>query len=106
MAHRGVAVLILLAVCAAAFRSFTHTLARPAAFWCGVWLIMIFAQVVLGAWTIWSNKAADVATFHMALGALSLFFGVIFSFRLPRGCQTARFVIPDHAASESFSRTA
>lgn len=106
MAHRGVAVLIFLAVCAAAYRAFTHTLARPAAFWCGVWLIMIFAQVALGAWTIWSNKAADVATFHMALGALSLFVGVLLSFRLHRGVDTGRFVIPDQAVSDKFSRTA
>jgi hypothetical protein len=30
----------------------------------------------LGAWTIWSNKAADIATAHVAMGALMLSFGV------------------------------
>lgn len=30
---------------------------------------LVFCQIVLGAWTIWSNKAADVATAHVALGA-------------------------------------
>ena len=37
-----------------------------------IWVAMILAQIALGAWTIWSNKAADVATAHMALGALIL----------------------------------
>ncbi len=31
------------------------------------------------AWTIWSNKAADVATAHVALGAVMLSFGVSIS---------------------------
>lgn len=26
-------------------------------------------QIGLGAWTIWSNKAADIATAHVATGA-------------------------------------
>ena len=29
----------------------------------------VFCQIFLGAWTIWSNKAADVATTHVAVGA-------------------------------------
>jgi len=27
-------------------------------------------QITLGAWTIWSNKAADIATAHVAVGAM------------------------------------
>jgi cytochrome c oxidase assembly protein subunit 15 len=48
------------------------------------WLLlaMVLVQIGLGAWTIWSNKAADVATAHMALGALTLMVGGITSFRL------------------------
>jgi heme a synthase len=42
-----------------------------------VWLGLILAQIALGAWTIWSNKAADVATAHVLLGALSLVTGVL-----------------------------
>jgi cytochrome c oxidase assembly protein subunit 15 len=41
-----------------------------------VWLIGIFLQVTLGAWTIWSNKAADVATAHVAVGATMFALGV------------------------------
>lgn len=39
------------------------------------WLALIFVQAGLGAWTIWSNKAADVATAHVVVGALSLVTG-------------------------------
>jgi cytochrome c oxidase assembly protein subunit 15 len=41
-----------------------------------LWLILFFIQFTLGAWTIWSNKAADVATTHVAVGAIMLSFGV------------------------------
>ncbi len=30
---------------------------------------LITIQITLGAWTIWSNKAADIATAHVAMGA-------------------------------------
>ncbi len=40
------------------------------------WVILFFVQFTLGAWTIWSNKAADVATTHVAVGAIMLSFGV------------------------------
>ena len=49
------------------------------------WLVGILAQVILGAWTIWSNKAADVATTHVAVGATMLGLGAVicaFCFRL------------------------
>jgi cytochrome c oxidase assembly protein subunit 15 len=41
------------------------------------WLIGVLAQLTLGAWTIWSNKAADVATAHVAVGATLLGLGAI-----------------------------
>jgi cytochrome c oxidase assembly protein subunit 15 len=31
---------------------------------------LVICQIALGAWTIWSNKAADIATTHVAFGAL------------------------------------
>ncbi len=42
-----------------------------------LWLTGVVAQITLGAWVIWSNKAADVATAHVALGAIMLGLGVI-----------------------------
>jgi cytochrome c oxidase assembly protein subunit 15 len=43
------------------------------------WLILLFFQLTLGAWTIWSNKAADIATVHVAVGAIMLSLGVVIS---------------------------
>jgi len=106
MAHRAVAIVIFLAVAAVAWRAFANPIARSARFWAAIWLVMITAQVALGAWTIWSNKAADVATAHMALGALSLIVGVLFSFRLWRGTEAGRFIVPDRPPVPEFARIA
>ena len=43
------------------------------------WVAGVACQIALGAWIIWSNKAADVATAHVALGAVMLSFGVSIS---------------------------
>lgn len=96
MAHRFVAVLILGGVFLA-FLQAQQQAPRSARIWASIWLAMIFVQACLGAWTIWSNKAADIATFHMALGALCLLVGAIFTFRLFCGARTQDFVLPDVA---------
>ena len=44
-----------------------------------LWVALLCAQVTLGAWTIWSNKAADIATAHVAVGAAMLSLGVCLS---------------------------
>lgn len=36
------------------------------------WMALIGVQVVLGASTVWTNKAADVATLHVVVGAVCL----------------------------------
>ena len=36
-------------------------------------------QALLGAATIWSNKAADIATAHVMVGALALALGALLS---------------------------
>ncbi len=41
------------------------------------WLLLVLAQAGLGAWTIWSNKAADIATLHVITGALTLATGAM-----------------------------
>src|SRR6185369_5972179 len=35
-----------------------------------LWMGLVLAQGILGAATIWSNKAADIATGHVVIGAL------------------------------------
>jgi heme a synthase len=54
-----------------------------------VWLFGVALQISLGAWVIWSNKAADVATAHVAVGAILFAVGVVnCALCLPR---TAKF---------------
>jgi cytochrome c oxidase assembly protein subunit 15 len=78
MAHRAGAVLILALVCTVAWKAAREqgtraVFARLARTW--AWLIGL--QAALGAMTVWSNKAADVATAHVLLGAASLLLGSI-----------------------------
>jgi heme a synthase len=78
MIHRLVAFLILAAVAAAAWLACKRlggkdSLTKLAIFW----LALILMQVALGAATIWTNKAADVATAHVMVGALSLVTGAL-----------------------------
>jgi cytochrome c oxidase assembly protein subunit 15 len=44
-----------------------------------LWLGLVLAQIMLGAWTIWSNKAADIATAHVAVGAITFAVGILLS---------------------------
>ena len=80
MAHRFLAVIIAVAVIAFALRvrrdSPRFAVLRRLSI---LWLALVICQIALGAWTIWSNKAADVATAHVALGAVMLSFGVSIS---------------------------
>jgi cytochrome c oxidase assembly protein subunit 15 len=97
MAHRGVALAILICVGICAWRvrgigapgtaparmgnnseSAETVLGAPiyqrlSLFWLG----LIVFQVGLGAATIWTNKAADVATAHVLVGALALAVGAL-----------------------------
>jgi cytochrome c oxidase assembly protein subunit 15 len=77
MAHRAMALLIVCGVCLSACVSLKKlgvrdAFTKVALFWGGV----VLTQALLGASTIWSNKAADVATAHVLVGALSLATGV------------------------------
>ena len=78
MFHRLGALLIFLAVLAVAWQARRQLggqdiLARLAA----GWLALIFLQIGLGIETLHSNKAADIATLHVMIGALSLVTGAL-----------------------------
>jgi len=95
MAHRALAAMILLGAVAVFRRAATASRLRATKSWSSLWLGLAVAQALLGAWTIWSNKAADIATIHMAVGALILLLGTLFSFRLFRAASAQRFRVPD-----------
>ncbi|MEI9961989.1 MAG: COX15/CtaA family protein [Limisphaerales bacterium] len=78
MAHRIVALAIAILIAACMWLVWRKlggkdSLTKLAIFW----FVLILAQIGLGAWTIWSNKAADVATLHVMVGALSLVTGAL-----------------------------
>ena len=90
MAHRLVAYAIFLGVAAAAMLARKKlgggdALARLA--W--VWLGLLTLQIFLGAATIWSNKAADVATVHVMVGALALLTGALWCLVAARAARQA-----------------
>ena len=76
MTHRLLALTILGAVAFTAWSARralggSNLLSRLALTWLG----LVLTQALLGAATIWSNKAADIATAHVLVGALALALG-------------------------------
>jgi heme a synthase len=103
MAHRiGALVIgILVALCAwQAWRQLgrKNPLAKLAAFW----LALILGQIGLGAATIWTNKAADVATLHVMVGALSLVTGALWCIIAFGRREGATQIAPARTISGSF----
>ncbi|MCX8156750.1 MAG: COX15/CtaA family protein [Verrucomicrobiae bacterium] len=88
MAHRGLALALFAGVCALAWRlrqrvGSGHLLTV----WAYGWVALVFAQALLGAGTVWSNKAADIATLHVVMGAVLLVYAsllALVSWRLAR----------------------
>jgi cytochrome c oxidase assembly protein subunit 15 len=94
MAHRVGAVLITVAILAAAAAvRLTPGAASILRRWSAAWVFLVFLQFALGAFTIWTNKAADVATTHVAVGALTLVLGALLtamSWRLQSRAELAK----------------
>ena len=77
MTHRLLALLIAIAIIAFCLRVWRDGRGVPGVSGLSIlWVALVVCQIALGAWTIWSNKAADVATAHVAVGAIMLSFGV------------------------------
>ena len=79
MAHRFNAVLVLGGVVAVALgaRRRRGNLPRAWRLLAGAGTLLVGVQVTLGMYVIWTNKAADVATAHVATGATLLVWGVL-----------------------------
>ncbi|MEP6956925.1 MAG: COX15/CtaA family protein [Chthoniobacterales bacterium] len=92
MAHRFGALLVFLGVARSWFqmRAAPPVLRRLSRFWA----IGVLLQITLGAWTIWSNKAADIATAHVAVGATMLALGISLSAMSARVRERVRGVVP------------
>jgi cytochrome c oxidase assembly protein subunit 15 len=80
MTHRFVALIIAAGVIASLFLSRrTGPDAGVLSRFADLWFLLLACQITLGAWVIWSNKAADIATAHVAVGATMLALGIAFS---------------------------
>jgi cytochrome c oxidase assembly protein subunit 15 len=105
MVHRIGALMIF--ICVATFAALAlrklgkrDPLAKFALFWLG----LVTAQIGLGIWTVLSNKAADIATLHLLVGALSLLTGAfwcIIAFR-----RSARAPVTQHETFGAFGNLA
>jgi len=99
MAHRIGAVLILISVGWVAGVVWRRSRAAVAANRLSLlWLGLILTQASLGAATIWTNKAADIATAHVAVGALSLVTGAMLTLVASRGTAMAEATSPAQAS--------
>ena len=92
MLHRTMAVVLAVLFLIYAWKARRAAMGvRLASRW---WLALLVVQIALGAWTVWSGKAADVTTAHVAVGALILFLGVAQCFLLgvfsPRAAELKR----------------
>jgi cytochrome c oxidase assembly protein subunit 15 len=80
MAHRFLALTVAVAIISFCVRVWRETRGSDALKRLSLlWVVLVLCQIALGAWVIWSYKAADVATAHVALGAVMLSFGVSIS---------------------------
>lgn len=80
LTHRFVAVLIAAGVIASLFLARrTGPDAGLLSRFSDLWFLLLACQITLGAWVIWSNKAADIATAHVAVGATMFAVGVALS---------------------------
>lgn len=76
MFHRLMALILFTSGVSMVFWSFKRFGSRhPLSILCVVWFGLLCLQVLLGAATVWSNKAADIATVHVLIGALTLAHG-------------------------------
>jgi len=96
MAHRFLALVITCGVIACLFQTRKAELRRtPLTHLSDAWFLLLALQITLGAWVIWSNKAADIATAHVAIGATMLALGVATSMICLRILQSSRAMLPE-----------
>jgi heme a synthase len=90
MVHRLVALLIACAIAWCAWSSRRLGSRHPLARLSLAWLALVVCQILIGAATIRSNKAADIASLHVLVGALTLVFGALLTIAAFRVLMPAR----------------
>jgi heme a synthase len=80
LTHRFVAAVVAAGVIASLFLARrTGADAGMLSRFADLWFLLLVCQITLGGWVIWSNKAADIATAHVAVGATMFALGVSLS---------------------------
>ncbi len=100
MAHRFIAAGILVFGILVAWRAKNSGARGMALLLAG----MIAVQITLGICTIWYDKPADVATAHMALGALTLVVSALLTFRFFARSAAAREESLEFSTPPRYSR--
>jgi cytochrome c oxidase assembly protein subunit 15 len=95
MIHRVMAIMIALGALLASWLTirkerWNSLNGRMAALWC----VSIICQIGLGAATVLTNKSADIATAHVAVGAVTLMLGVLLILAASR--RSVRFSLFSH----------
>ncbi len=105
MVHRLMALLICIAIASCAWSARQLAGRKNPLKWLTLfWFGLILAQALLGAVTIWSNKAADIATAHVLIGALALALGFMLNMISFRDVAWSRQVMRQHVVkSATFS---
>ena len=105
MAHRLMAVAIVCAIAWATRRTVKAlSLRHPLSKLVLVWLTLVIIQFALGAFTIWTNKSADIATLHVACGATTLVTGCLLGLmagRLRQSKRATAFQTSSHQSIQS-----
>jgi cytochrome c oxidase assembly protein subunit 15 len=100
MIHRLGALAILLLVAACAGRAWRQLGGRAGLTKLAAgWLALILVQIGLGIATVLTNKAADIATLHVLVGALALVTGALWCVIAFRRPATLTNFVPDTAIS-------
>ena len=103
--YRGHLVLALAIFATASLLFFFRRRVVPKDHWLAnllaVWFLFICVQGLLGAATIWSDKAADIATLHVVFGALALALACLLSIISFRLANAARHLAAEPAGSLS-----
>ncbi len=106
MLHRVGAVLLLAVAAGCVWMARNVGVSPAMRRWVNGWFAMILVQAGFGAWTVLSNKAADIATLHVVLGAISLVWIsllVLAGRVLALSPATVEAVVPEGRAAGAFS---
>lgn len=95
MTHRFMALVIFFGILFCVDRVIRYPSAPVLKRGAWMWMTLVLIQICLGAWTVWSDKAADIASIHVAVGALTLVTGVLLAVMVLRISSTGEVAVSE-----------